>query len=291
MTISSPSITTFVRNLTRQSASNFYYAFLFLPKEKREAIYTVYAFCRVSDDLVDEEAGPKGAGSGALENLEEWRTELLRCYEGQPTHPITQKLATLLPRFPIPQKHFTDLLDGIAMDLCPRRYETYADLTEYSHRVASTVGLICLSIFEVTGEKAREYAVELGLAFQLTNILRDLRSDAQRGRVYLPREDLRRFGYSERELSASRYTPAFAALMRFEVERVRDHLRRAEAALTALPHPRPLLAAEIMRAIYTALLTRIEAVRYDVFGHRITLPRRRKLTLALRTCLRLLAHP
>ena len=291
MTTSPPSVSTFVRNLTRQSASNFYYSFLFLPKEKREAIYTVYAFCRISDDMVDEAAASGRPSADPEEVLAEWRTELLRCYEGQPTHPITQRLTQILPRFPIPQKHFLDLLDGIAMDLRPRRYETYADLSQYSYRVASTVGLICLYIFEVNEEKAHEYAVELGLAFQLTNILRDLPSDTRRGRIYLPQEDLRRFGYPERDLAASRYSPSFVSLMQCEVKRVRNHLGRAAEALAALATPRPLLAAEIMRAIYTALLSRIEAVGYDVFTHRITLPRRRKLTLALRTCLRVFAHP
>jgi phytoene synthase len=278
------------RALTKASRSNFYYAFLFLPKPKREALYAVYAFCRVTDDLVDEalpiapdaRAGGRTARETPLERLKAWRAELDACIRGEARHPVTRRLAEVLHAFPIPQGYFEELLNGVEMDLTKSRYATFADLQQYCYRVAGVVGLMCIEIFGYREVATRQYAAHLGTAFQLTNILRDLAADAERGRIYLPQEDLQRFGYSEEDLLARRATPAFFDLMRFEVGRARQFYALARAALPARDR-RSMLAAEIMAAIYRRILDRIEDRGYDVFSHRIRLSDAQRLWLAL-TC-------
>lgn len=269
------------KTLVKKSRSSFYYSFLFLPRPKREAIYAVYAFCRLVDDLVDQ----PGAVMEKAERLKAWREELDRCYAGKPTHPVTQGLHACLKRYPIPKAYFEELITGVEMDLSVTRYPTFADLSRYCYRVASVVGLICIEIFGYTQEATKEYAVKLGLAFQLTNILRDLKTDGHRGRIYLPLEDLERFGYSEADLLQCRYTPAFVSLMRFEGERARDVFR--QAALSLPPEDRrAMVAAEIMRGIYRKTLAAIERSGYRVFDQRITLSSSQKFFIALTTWLR-----
>ena len=279
------------RALTKASRSNFYYAFLFLPKAKREALYAVYAFCRVTDDLVDEAVSilPAGtrpaiespASSGtALERLKAWRAELDACFRGEATHPVTQRLAEVIRTFRIPHAHFEELLNGVEMDLMKSRYATFAELEQYCYRVAGAVGLMCIEIFGYRHPATRVYAEQLGTAFQLTNILRDLAADALRGRIYLPQEDLRRFGLSDQDLLERRMTPAFCNLMRFEVERARQFYATAQATLPAEDR-RSMLAAQIMGAIYGRILDRIEAGGYDVFADRIRLSDAHRLWLAL----------
>ncbi len=263
-------------SLTRRSRSNFYYAFLFLPRAQREAIYTVYAFCRIVDDLVDL--------GGILEvqrlELERWRRELARCFEGAPEDPVAQRLADVVRRFPIPRSALEAILDGVEMDLDRSRYETFEDLYPYCYRVAGAVGLCCIEIFGYSDPRCREYAVNLGIALQLTNILRDVQVDAERGRIYLPQEDLRRFGVSVKDLKAGRYTPAFVELMSFEARRARQFYERAWAVLPA-QDARRFVAAEIMGKIYFALLGAIEARQFRVFGERVAVPVSRKLAIAL----------
>lgn len=297
------------RALTRASRSNFYYAFLFLPKHKREALYAVYAFCRVTDDLVDEAAGassdptqaasrtsaspgtlpsagtpsPAGIFSPAgtpIERLKAWRAELEACFRGEATHPVTQRLAETIRTFRIPHGYFEELLNGVEMDLVRFRYATFAELQQYCYRVAGVVGLMCIEIFGYSQPATRTYAQHLGTAFQLTNILRDLATDGERGRIYLPQEDLERFGYAEADLLERRVTPAFRDLMRFEVGRARQFYAAARAALPAEDR-RTMLAAEIMGAIYARILDRIEAAGYDVFSRRIRLSDTHRLWLAL----------
>ncbi len=263
-------------SLTRKSRSNFYYAFLFLPRAQREAIYAVYAFCRIVDDVVDLGKIPEVQ----RRELEQWRRELARCFEGVPEDPVAQRLAEVIRRFPIPRSALEAIVDGVEMDLKHSRYETFDDLYPYCYRVAGAVGLCCIEIFGYSDPRCREYAVNLGVALQLTNILRDVEADAERGRIYLPQEDLRRFGVSAEELKAGRYTPAFVELMGFEARRTHQFYERAWAALPARD-ARGLVAAEIMGRIYFALLQAIEARQFRVFGERVTLPVSRKLTIAL----------
>lgn len=262
--------------LTHKSRSNFYYSFLFLSKEKRQAMYAVYAFCRSVDDVAD--------GSAAVIEkrlqLEEWQRELDRCYDGRPSHPITVKLAQSVQRFGIPKEYFEELITGVEMDLTCNRYPTFRELYEYCYRVAGVVGLMCIEIFGYRNPKAKDYAINLGVALQLTNIMRDLRVDAERGRIYLPQDDLARFGYSEEELVQGVYTPAFIELMRFAGARARQYFRNARELL-AVEDRRSLFAAEIMGAIYYKLLETIEASGYRVFDRTITLPTNQKLWLAL----------
>jgi phytoene synthase len=262
--------------LTRKSRSNFYYSFLFLSKEKREAMYAVYAFCRSVDDVAD--------GSALLREkqtlLDEWRRELDRCYDGNPQHPITVQLARSIRQFPIPKEHFEELITGVEMDLIHSRYPTFHELYEYCYRVAGVVGVMCIEIFGYRNPKAKDYAVNLGLALQLTNIIRDLKVDAERGRIYLPQDELARFGYHEDELLRGAYTPAFFELIRFAGSRARQYFHSARQLLAAEDR-RSLFAAEIMGTIYYRLLDTIEASGYRVFDRTITLPTSHKLWIAL----------
>ena len=269
--------------LTRKSRSNFYYAFLTLPRRRREALYAVYAFCRTVDDIADlgDERGVDRAAQRS--QLESWRRHVALCYEpgGRPEHPIAVGLARAVSEFAIPREALLAIIDGVEMDLDQVRYETAEDLYPYCYRVASAVGLCCIEIFGYTDPRAREYAVNLGTALQLTNIIRDVGADARAGRVYLPQEDLRKFGVTTDDLRAGRYTHEFVSLMRHQAARARQFYRAARDAFPAMD-ARSLVAAEIMGRIYRALLDEIETRGFRVFGERITLPTSRKLTIALR---------
>jgi 15-cis-phytoene synthase len=281
------------RALTKASRSNFYYAFLFLPRVQREALYSVYAFCRVSDDLVDETADGVGAAAGdggsppgttreTMERLKSWRAELEACFRGEARHPVLERLSETLQTFRIPRHYFEELLNGVEMDLVKTRYASFAELQQYCYRVAGVVGLMCIEIFGYRRPETRIYAEHLGTAFQLTNILRDLGPDLDRGRLYLPQEDLARFGVSEADIAGGRRTPALRELMAFEADRARRFYEAARAALPAEDR-RGMLAPEIMGAIYARLLHRIEASDYDVFTRRIRLSDAERMWLAL-TC-------
>jgi phytoene synthase len=261
--------------VTRRSSSNFAYAFRLLSPERRQALQAVYAFCRFVDDVADEAAGQPPA-----QLLERWRAELQAAYDGTATHPIGRALADAVRRFPLEQRHFLDLIGGVETDLFRRRYASFDELERYCYAVASTVGLLCIEIFGYRDPGARNYAVDLGIAFQLTNILRDVSEDAHRGRIYLPLEDLRRFDCTESELLHGRYSPRVGALMAFECGRARAYYLRARGALAPCDRG-TLAAAEAMRLIYERLLSRIEARHFDVFGTKVTLPRYEKLTLAM----------
>jgi phytoene synthase len=268
--------------LARRSGSNFYYSFLFLPRPKREAIYALYAFCRTVDDAVDHGGGTPGEQRRVLA---EWRAELARAYESRPTRPIAVHLAEVVGAFPVQRQHLEAILDGVEMDIDKRRYATFDELFEYCYRVAAAVGLACIEVFGYTDPRAREYALNLGVALQLTNILRDLRTDAERGRIYLPLDELRRFGYAEEDLLRGRCTRAYLELMRFQADRTHAYYRAARAALPRGDRRR-LVAAEIMGAIYHALLRAIEARGFRVFDRRVRVSTPRKVALALATYLR-----
>ncbi len=269
---------------TKKSGSNFYYSFLFLPKSKREAMYTVYAFCKAVDSAVDEPT----AGSNPKDELKRWREEVEAVYSGAPTTPIMVSLAHHVKTLGIPKAYFEELIKGVEMDLSNNRYVTFDELSLYCYRVASVVGLICLHVFGVTSARAQDYAVALGMAFQLTNILRDVGTDAAEGRIYLPQDDLRKWNHPEKAILNRSYSPEFQALMEYEASRAHHYYKRADAALMGLSasERRALTVAEIMRGIYSRILERIERSNYQVFGPRISLTTTQRVVIALRVWIR-----
>lgn len=273
----------FRRDLAKTIQSNFFYSFLFLPAQKREAIIDVYGFCRAVDDVVDEVVEDDIDGhsmNDPLAELNSWRAEIEACYHGRPTRTVTRRLQRTLERFPMPKEYFVELIAGCEMDLFRNQYETFDDLYQYCYRVASITGLMCIEIFSYRAAATREYAVNLGVALQLTNILRDLKEDELRGRVYLPQEDLRRFDYSSEDLSRGVVDDRFRALMRFECDRARDYYRRAAECLPDVDRP-TMAAATTMGRIYYRLLEQIERADYDVFKHQIRLHRPERFLIAL----------
>lgn len=267
--------------------TNFYYSFLVLPAAKRSAIVAVWDFCRAVDDAVDE-ADP----SDAPAQVAAWREEVATCFAGgTPRTPQGRALQPLIARFHLPRAAFDALIEGVEMDLRTRRYETFDELYGYCVRVASAVGLMCVEIFGYEDPKARQYASDLGVALQLTNILRDVPEDLARGRVYIPQEDLRRFGVREEDLEAEARdagsgvrSPAVRALLAHQAGRAREYYRRAAAALPRTD-ARRLVAAEIMGAVYFEILRKIERANYDVFSGVIRIPRPRRALIAARTWL------
>src|SRR5262245_6236674 len=237
--------------------TSFYYAFLVLPARKRRAMIAVWDFCRAVDDAVDEvvpESDWQGgltdeARAEATRQLCTWRSELEAVFTGTPTTAQGAALQPFVREFGLPRAAFEELIDGVQMDLDCARYPTFAALTEYCRRVASTVGLICLEIFGYRDASAQAYAVTLGRALQLTNIIRDVATDLKRGRIYLPAEDLARFGVSEEDLRSGVVSPQVRSLLAFECNRARELYRQADAELPAVDR-RSLVAAEIMGAIY-----------------------------------------
>jgi 15-cis-phytoene synthase len=258
--------------ITRRASSNFYYAFMLLPRMRRRALYAVYAFCRFVDDIADE------GFENAPAMLGRWRQELEHVFTGTPSRAISRALSDNVRRFNIPRRYFEQVIDGVEMDLTQRRYASFGSLRLYCHRVASAVGLICIEIFGYRNQSARVYAEQLGIACQLTNIIRDVSEDAARGRIYLPLEDLARFGVAEAEILDSVYSPRFRQLIEFEAERARQYYRHASEAL-ADEDRASMLAAEGMRLIYASLLERIARAGYRVFDRRISLSTPRKLYL------------
>lgn len=265
--------------LTRASGTSFYYAFRILPEAKRRAIFALYSFCRSVDDCVDEAGGEGEAG------LQRWMTEVDRCYAGQPTTPLGSDLAEALARFPIPRNCFEAIVEGCRMDLTTNRYASFEELRLYCSRVASAVGLASIEIFGYRNPRTREYATELGLALQLTNILRDVGVDAEKGRLYLPLGDLKRFGVAEEELLRAaregRTTAAITKLLAFQGDRAREHHERAGALLPAEDR-RAMLSARIMGAVYRGLLDEIVRRGYPLGASKVALSKPRKAWLALR---------
>lgn len=260
------------------SGSSFYYSFLFLPPERRRAITALYAFCREVDDVVDECADPQLARS----RLAWWRAELTATYDGRPGHPVTQSLAAAARSFHLPQELLAEIIDGMEMDLSQKRYADFKALHLYCYRVASTVGLLAAEIFGHEDRRTLKYAHDLGLAFQLTNIIRDVGEDARRGRIYLPEEDLDRFGVGAGDILRARYSEAFRRLMEFQIERADGYYAQAFAQLPAQDRrtQRPGL---VMAAIYRALLREIRRDGCRVLDRRMALTPLRKLWIAWRT--------
>ncbi len=276
-----PEADSYCSQKTQDSGSNFYYSFLFLPRPRREAMSAVYALCHELDATVDHPPH----GSDPFDQLAQWRREIEAAYQGVPRDPVTISLARHARTLNIPQDYFQELIAGMEMDLTIRRYATFDALYLYCYRVAAIVGLICLKVFGTTSPRAQDYAVNLGLAFQLTNIIRDVGADAERNRIYVPQEDLTRFGCSEEQILAKASSPAFVRLMEFQAGRAHDYYQKAQAVYDALSSTdrQSLLVAEIMRNIYFNLLTRIEKTQFAVFSSRISIPSLHRLTLALTT--------
>jgi 15-cis-phytoene synthase len=265
-------------------ATSFYYSFLALPADKRNAIMAVWDFCRAVDDAVDEPGDQEPAAA-----LAQWREEIVRLYQGR--EPATRQgkhLAPFISRFALPRSGFEDLIDGVEMDLQRSRYDTFEALRQYCLRVASAVGLICVEIFGYRDLQTRDYAVDLGIALQLTNIIRDVGPDLERGRLYIPTQDLERFGCTEEDLRSGVMTENVRRLLAFEVERARQFYRKADAALPRHDERR-LVAARIMGAIYFELLRSIERAGYDVFRTRVRVARPRQAMIAALTWLKAMA--
>jgi len=260
------------------SGSSFYYSFLFLPPERRRAITALYAFCREVDDVVDEGLEPQVAAA----KLAWWRGEVASLFAGEPHHPVTRALAPYREKFGLSAARMHEVIDGMEMDLRQTRYLDWRGLETYCHRVASVVGVLAAGIFGYRDERTLEYAKNLGIAFQLTNIIRDVGEDARKNRVYLPVEDLSRFGVPAADILHAQETPAFRSLMAFEAERARSYYAQAMAALPPVDRraQRPGL---IMAAIYRALLEEIQREGFRVLTQRTSLTPLRKFWLAWRT--------
>lgn len=266
----------FCQQLAKREAGNFYPAFRVLPRDQRLAMCALYAFLRIADDISDEPAPV----AEKRQRLDDWRCGLDMALKGQYDHPAHEALHHTMVKHGIPPQYLVDVLDGVAMDLEPIDFATFEQLRLYCYRVASAVGLACIHIWGFADERAKVYAEHAGLAFQLTNILRDLGEDAARGRIYLPREDLDRFGYDAERLRRGQRDESFCALMRFEVARARSYYAAAWPLLPLLERAGRAVFL-VMARTYGELLTVMERRNYDVFSSRIRVSRWRKLLLAL----------
>ncbi len=266
--------------ITRRANSSFPLAFRVLPPAKRRAMTALYAFLRVTDDLADE----PGDADAKRAALRDWREALDAALAGEPSHPVHPALVDAVRRFGVPVEHLLAVLDGVESDLQPVRFATFADLHPYLYRVASAVGLACLPIWGfrrgATAKDAHESAVAAGVAFQLTNVLRDLGEDLGNGRVYLPADELERFGCPPGAWRDPAHADAFRALMRFQVERARDYYRASEP-LSGLLTADGRAIFGVMRRTYRGLLDAIEAKGYDVFTARVRTPKWRKAAALL----------
>ncbi len=262
--------------VTKRRAGNFYYAFLPLPSSQRKAIYAVYAFSRASDDYSDE-ARPV---EQKIALLDEHRKKLHDCYTGNPQGLIFIALADVIRRYAIPQSYFDELINGVVQDLTVTRYKTFQELRAYCYQVASVVGLICIKIFGYTDPKAEQYAVDLGIGMQLVNIMRDIKEDAERGRIYLPQDELAKFGYTEGDLQRAVINDAFRSMMRLQAERAREHLDASKRLLPLITSKRARVCPAILRGLYADVLKRIGSRGYDVFTKRARLSAGEKVWIA-----------
>lgn len=266
---------------TAASGSSFYYSFLFLPPHRRRAITAFYAYCREVDDVVDECVNREVAAR----KLIWWHEEIENLYAGIPQHPVTKALKPVIGEFDLPKELMLEIIEGMAMDLNHTTYPDFEALSQYCYRVASVVGLLAAEIFGRTEEKTGQYAHDLGMAFQLTNIIRDIREDAQRGRIYLPADELARFDVSIAQIKNGQYSENFKSLMAFQIERAEQYYDKAISALPAADRKaqKPGL---IMAAIYRAILKEIKKDNEVVLTRRLTLSPWRKLWLAAQTWIR-----
>ena len=268
------------RNITRKEAKNFYYAFLTLPATKRRAIYAAYAFCRHCDDSVDEAIST----NAKLKALTELQINLDLTYSGNASSPVYVALADVAQRYAIPQDYFQEIIIGVKSDLVKDRFQNFEELKGYCYSVASVVGLICLHIFGYEDDTAKEYAVDLGLAMQLTNIIRDVREDLDMGRVYLPQDELVQFGYTEKDLKNGVRNEAFIELMQFQSQRARKYFEQGFKLLPYLSR-RSRACPAVLGALYSNVLDRIEASDYDVLESRVALSAPQKVVITAKTWL------
>jgi phytoene synthase len=251
------------RNITRKSASNLALAFILLPREKRDAMSALYAFCREVDDVADEESIPVET---RRERLAAWRADIRRACDGlTPEFTVNTELQAFIQRYHLPFALFDELLKGVEMDLDISRYANYPELELYCYRVASVVGLLSIEIFGYRNPACREYAISLGKALQFTNILRDVRSDAGRGRIYLPLDELARFQVAPEEILHAEYSPRFQALAASVDQRARQFYQQARLLLPAEDR-RSMATADLMGSVYWRLLRKLERQQFDVFG-------------------------
>ncbi len=268
----------YCQDKTAQSGSSFYYSFLFLPPDKRRAITALYAFCREVDDVVDECSDENVARA----TLAWWRDEVAAIYQGKPQHPVGQALMAAARQFNLPAEQLHEIIDGMEMDLQQRRYDDFKNLQLYCYRVASVVGLLAAEIFGYSDRRTLQYAHDLGLAFQLTNIIRDIGEDARRGRIYLPLDELQRFGVTPEDILRGRESENFQKLMQFQIARAQHYYRQAFEQLPAADR-KAQRAGLIMAAIYRTTLDEVTASGYHVLKERISLTPLRKLWLAVKT--------
>jgi phytoene synthase len=265
------------KEISKKSKSSFYYAFNLLPAEQRDAMNTVYAFCRETDDIVDE-----GTVEDELkfDKLRKWRIELEKSLNGHSEYPLINKLSNTIQNFNIPLEPFFDLLKGMEMDLQQKRYVTFNDLQTYCYRVASTVGLMCIEIFGYRHPSAKDFAINLGIALQLTNILRDIKKDAEKGRIYLPKEDLEKFNYHESDIFNNTYNENFHKMMKYQVERAREYFNTATDCLNR-EDKKAMFAARAMQHIYYRMLNKIVDADYDVYNNKIKISTAKKVGISL----------
>lgn len=262
--------------IVKNSKTNFLYSFSLLSKEKREAINRVYAFCRQTDDIADDE---KKSKESRFLILSKWKNEFEKGLSGiQTEYSVINNLIEVINKFNIPAEHFFELISGMESDLKKNRYRTFSELIEYCYKAASTVGLMCIEIFGYGNPKTKEFAVNLGIAMQLTNILRDIKSDYQKGRIYIPQEDLRRFNYGESDLAQKKYNENFIRLMEFESVRAKYFYKEAKNSL-AKEDKGAMFAALIMGNIYFRILKKIERNGYNVFEKKISISRSKKIMI------------
>lgn len=263
------------------SGSSFYYSFLFLPRDKRRAITALYAFCREVDDVVDECSDSNVARS----TLNWWRGQVADIYSGKPQHPVALALVPLVKQFNLPQEHLLEIIDGMEMDLDQPRYSDFKSLQLYCYRVASVVGLLSVEIFGYQDRQTLKYAHDLGIAFQLTNIIRDVGEDARRNRIYLPMDEMQQYNVTAADILNARESENFQKLMAFQIERAERYYQHALAQLPAVDR-KSQRTGLIMAAIYRATLNEIIASGCHVLNERVSLTPLRKLWLAWTTWLR-----
>ena len=275
------------RAITRKSASNLALAFILLPRTKRDGMSALYAFCREVDDVADDESVPVEKRRAALAA---WREDLHRAYNGRQSEiVVNRELKHVVEQYHLPFQYFDELLKGVEMDLDIKRYETYEQLEVYCYRVASVVGLLSIEIFGYRNPVCKEYAVYLGKALQFTNILRDVRTDAERGRIYIPLSELARFKVSEKEILSFEYSSRFCELASSMAQRAREFYRLARTTLPPEDR-RAMVAAELMGSVYWRLLRKLETEKFDVFGPRPPrLNKGQKMFLIFRTWLRFIS--
>lgn len=265
------------KNIAKQSKSSFYYAFNLLPEPKRDAMNTVYAFCRKTDDIVDESNDSLDI---KYEKLRKWRIEFEKAFTGHSDFQLLNKLGRTISNFNIPLDPFFELIKGMEMDIQKDRYKSFDDLQLYCYRVASTVGLMCIEIFGYKNPSTKNFAVDLGIALQLTNILRDIGKDAEQGRIYLPQDDLIKFNYSEKDLLNKVYNDQFKELMFYQSARAKRYFDLATSHLD-LEDKKTMFAARAMQHIYYKMLEKIIDEEYDVYNKKIKISTFEKVGIAL----------